>query len=59
MWYHLIADFETYSPFKIVSQESQKALQAQQISTKSRQEQNQIIVTNTKERLVYDALPLL
>lgn len=47
------ANIETYSPLKIVSQESQKALQAQQILTKSRQEQNQTIVTNTKERLVY------
>ena len=49
------ASTKTYSPLEIISQESQKALQAQQILTKSRQEQNQTIVTNTKERLVYDA----
>lgn len=49
---------KTYSPLEIISQESQKALQAQQILTKYRQEQNQTVVTNTKERLVYDAPPL-
>lgn len=48
---------KTYSPLEIISQESQKALQAQQILTKYRQEQNQTVVTNTKERLVYDAPP--
>lgn len=37
------ANIETYSPLEIISQESQKALQAQQILTKYRQEQNQTL----------------